>query len=258
MCTKIIETQIWEAMPGNPNKLTLTGQRKAKEVFEELFEALKKEDILPDEYFLLSQQFDNETVEIPVIEDICCFAEWGVSEGIYLYANLFTRRPDVGLQKVHFATGKTLKGDSDSFDRMQYIAGYIYKLFTGYHETPARYMLVDNKELDIRTELFARVQEEYHRYLRKNLVHKQIMSEKFAKQIGLRSLIVAELPKCLLPEDKAEELKALDNVLDFLTRICSSILEANAFEINDIISSCRSFRQYMQEEQRSGKNQTHL
>lgn len=248
MCTKIIETQIWEPMPDNPNKLTLTGLRKAKDVFEELCDVLTQEGILPDESFSLSREFDNETAEIPNIEDVCCFAEWGVSEGIYLYVNLFTRRPGVGLQKIHFATGKTLKGDSDAFDRMQYIAGYIYKLFTGFHETPARYMLVGAKESDIRTELFARVQEEYRSYLRQNLVHNQAMSEKLAAQIGLRSLIVAELPKCMLPDDKAEELMELDNVLDFLTKICSSILEANAFEINDIISSCRSFRQYMQED----------
>jgi len=59
-------------------------------------------------------------------------------------------------------------------------------------------------------------------------------------EVGLRSLIVAELPKCTLPEDKVEELLGSDNALDLLTKICAHILEADTYEINDTISACRS------------------
>ena len=143
-------------------------------------------------------------------------------------------------ERKHFATGKTLAEDSAAYDRMQYIAGYIYKLFAGSNQTPARYILVRNSEKD-RQALLAKIHEEYRNYLLRNLVHKQCELSEVAQGIGLRSMIVHELPKCSLPEDKLEELIQSDNALDLLTKICEPVLEPDSFEINDMISSCDSF-----------------
>ena len=56
---------------------------------------------------------------------VVAYANWGSSEGIYVDVDL------IGDDEVlHFATGKTLSASSEAFDRMQYIAGVIYKMFT--------------------------------------------------------------------------------------------------------------------------------
>ena len=126
---KIIQTQNWETVPDHPNLIRPVSQRKAKEVFKELEEALRDAELYPDEYFLLDRDFDDEKAEFPIVRDIICYAQWGGNEGIYLEVELviFDENSKTYRRK-NFATGKTLAEDSASFDRMQYIAGYTRQL----------------------------------------------------------------------------------------------------------------------------------
>ena len=238
---KIIQTQNWETVPDHPNLVRPVSQRKAKEVFKELEEALRDAELYPNEYFLIDRDFDDEKAEFPVIHDVICYAQWGGNEGIYLEVELviFDENSKTYRRK-NFATGKTLAEDSASFDRMQYIAGYIYKLFAGGHQTPARYVLVENEEKNRET-LLTRVAREYREYLLTNLVHKQLELDEVTEQIALRSAIVHELPKCLLPEDKVKELIKSENALDLLAKICEPIIDWDADSINEMVSSCDSF-----------------
>ncbi len=238
---KIIATQNWEPVPDKPGLIEIVSQRKAVEVFRELEDALRGADLYPDEYLLLDSDFSDEKVDFPEIRDLYCYAQWGASEGIYLDVELivYDRKND-RCERKHFATGKTLSEDSASFDRMQYIAGYIYRLFTGDLQTSSRYLFVGKAEKNEQA-LLTKIHAEYREYLLRNLVHKQSELTEIAQGIGLRSMIVHELPKCSLPEDKLEELLQSDNALDLLTKICEPVLEPDSFEINDMISSCDSF-----------------
>ncbi len=237
---EIIETKIYEPVPDKPHFVREVGRRKAIDVFKELEERLRQLGLYPDEYFLLATEFEDENALFPEAIDICCFAQWGNSEGIYLEVNLVTAVDGKCVRK-NFATGKTLADDSNAFDRMQYTAGYIYKLFCGTHNVSPRFILVRKNEKPTRELLFARVELEYREYLKQILVHKQARISDNGMDIGLRSMIISELPKCLLPEDKIQELMSSDNALDLLTKICQPVLEPNSFEINDMISSCRTF-----------------
>ena len=238
---KIIQTQNWETVPDHPNLIRPVSQRKAREVFRELEDALRDAELYPDEYFLLDREFDDENAEFPVARDIVCYAQWGGNEGIYLEVELLVfDENSKAYRRKNFVTGKTLAEDTASFDRMQYIAGYVYKLFAGEHQTPARYVLVENEKKNLET-LFTRVAREYREYLLANLVHKQMELDEVTDQIALRSAIVHELPKCLLPEDKVKELIESENALDILAKICVDIVEWDADSINEMVSSCDSF-----------------
>ena len=59
--------------------------------------------------------------------------------------------------------------------------------------------------------------------------------------LSLMGKILSVLPDCLIPDEKIHELMKQENALDTLYQLCQSISECDAFEINDIISSCRSF-----------------
>jgi len=114
-------------------------------------------------------------------------------------------------------------------------------MLMGEHQVPARYMPIGGDGTGSREKLLERIQGEYLEFIRQNLVHRQDNVQTAAAAIGLRSLIVAELPNCLLPEDKVAELTGSENALELLTKICDRIIDADSYEINECISSCRSF-----------------
>ncbi len=158
----IIETEIWESHPERKGCVCYVGQRKAEDVFNDLTEYLKKEKIYPDEYFLLNRHFEGGAV-IPRVEDVICYAQWGGSEGIYLEVEFVIRNESGDSSvRVNFATGKTLGETGEDFDRMQYIAGCIYKAFTNegqnYRNIPV-YLLEESWAIDGKvineTDLFA-------------------------------------------------------------------------------------------------------
>ena len=123
---KIIETEIWEPIPEKPYMVRFVKARTAYEVFKELEEVMKANDMMPDEYFLLSSRFDEKSV-MPRDVSIIAYAQWGGNEGVYLEVEMISEN-----EKQHFATGKTLGETEEDYDRMQAIAGFIYKSFAGF------------------------------------------------------------------------------------------------------------------------------
>ena len=125
----IIKTEIWKPSKEKKRMVTYVGQRKVKDIFSELCDYLKKENIFPDDYFVLSDNFEVDQLMPRIVKPIC-YAQWGDSEGIYLEIEFIIENNDKTHERVNFATGKTLGETSADYDRMQYIAGRIYKAFT--------------------------------------------------------------------------------------------------------------------------------
>ena len=138
-----IETEIWEPVPNQPGCVQYVGQRKVSEVFLELENFLREENIYPDEYFLLNRDFDNNPdLTMPHIKDIFCYAQWGGNEGVFFEVEFAVKHPtEKRYIRVNFASGKTLGESSEDFDRMQYIAGRIYKAFTTEGFAPIKNLL---------------------------------------------------------------------------------------------------------------------
>lgn len=75
---KIIETERWVPSKEDPSRSEYIGQRTGQEVFEELRQQLENMGCLPDEYFLLDQQWEKGR-EIPKGADIFCTTDYGAS-----------------------------------------------------------------------------------------------------------------------------------------------------------------------------------
>lgn len=123
---KVIETEIWEPVPEKPYQVRFVKTRTVYEVFKELEAAMKANDMMPDEYFSLSYRLDEKSA-IPRDARFFAYAQWGGNEGVYLEVEMVS---ECGMQ--HFATGKTLGETEEDYDRMQAIAGFIYKSFAGF------------------------------------------------------------------------------------------------------------------------------
>lgn len=136
---KRIELSRWEPVPNQPGKVQEVGGRTAQEVFAELYHRLENTGYLPDEYFLLSHEWENGR-EIPKDADIFCTTDYGASEGIYLDIYLKWHEDGKPITQ-NFATGKTLGESEYDLDRMYLIASAITKAFhtDGVH---ARYVQV--------------------------------------------------------------------------------------------------------------------
>ena len=143
---KKIETEIWVPSKEHPNCVKYKGQRNAREVYTEIRDLLKAEDLMPDEYFIISSKFDNINVNVPKVVDVICYAKWGGSEGIYLHVDFIVENTTYNIyEPVNFAVGKSLKETTEAFDRMQYIAGRIYRAFMGDGTVHDRYMKITDK-----------------------------------------------------------------------------------------------------------------
>lgn len=248
---KRIETVVWEPVPDKPNYVTKKGARKVREVFSELKAALESAGLLPDEYFILDSDFADENMDCPEFCDVICYAQWGSNEGIYLEMDVvYLNEHDTTYVRKNFATGKTLAEDGRSYDRMQYIAGYIYKLFMGEKITPLRYMIVGKQESSLRGQLHQRLLMEYDSYIRDIFVHKPLDSAENGAEVGIRSLVLHNVMKCELPEEKIQELLDSDNALELLTKICRHVLEADSFEITDTVCACASFASELQQQEK--------
>ena len=141
----VIELERWKPSEEDPRKLEYAGQPAAQQVFEELKDWLEGMGYLPDEYFLMGDEWNNGR-EIPRGADIICKVDYGESEGVYL---------DIGLtwydkeQKRYvikdFITGKTLGENGNDLDRMYLTASAVTKAFHGDHATHSRYMKVNGQ-----------------------------------------------------------------------------------------------------------------
>ncbi len=236
----MIETQIWNTIPEQPGKLKYAGQRKIGEVFKELCDYLKAENILPEEYFLLNSRL-NEDDDFPKC-DFECYAQWGNSEGIYLEVTLITYENSTA-KRINFAIGKTLAETGEAYDRMHYIAGRIYKAFCGERNIPVRYMIVGNgRNQEVNYDrLISKLEKECSDFMRSEFLHKQTsvgeVSQKLGMMLTILSVIKDPRNYADLTADKIEELYCTEHILERLAGMCNRIYKADDFEIADMIAS---------------------
>ena len=140
----VIELERWEPSAENPRKLAYVGQPAAEEVFQELKHRLEGMGYLPDEYFLMDDEWKNGR-EIPKGADVFCTTDYGGSEGVYLDVYLKWHEEGKPIIK-NFITGKTLGESGNDLDRMFLISSAITKAFHGGEATHARYMKVGGVE----------------------------------------------------------------------------------------------------------------
>jgi len=142
----IIELERWKPSKADPRKLEYAGQLTAAEVFAELKHRLEGMGYLPDEYFLMNDDWGNGR-KIPKGADIFCTTDYGGSEGVYLDVYLKWYEDNKPIIKT-FITGKTLGENGNDLDRMFLISSAITKAFHGDNATHARFMKIGGVEDD--------------------------------------------------------------------------------------------------------------
>lgn len=216
--------------------------KKVKEVFHDLQKALNQARLIPDEGISLSYDLP-ENSDFPVVDRIFCNASWGSSEGIYI--DVFIIEYDEQERKdrwIRFVTGKTLGETTDDFDYMQYVCGYIYRLFMGNGEIHSRYILIKNGEKERNHEyLVNRVNEELTAYMKQQFFCYRKKPQEYAEELALRSMILTALVKSALPDEKIENLLNLEQILEHLQGMCRSVMAVSVEEITDLLASCVTF-----------------
>lgn len=145
---EIIEFDRWKPSADDPRKLEYAGQRTAQEVYEELKHRLDGQGYLPDEYFLMRDEWKNGR-EIPQEAELFCTVDYGESEGVYVDVYLKWYDEERGKSFTErFITGKTLGANGNDLDRMFLTASAITKAVHGDHATHARYMKIGGVEED--------------------------------------------------------------------------------------------------------------
>lgn len=121
----------WSERDGN-GRVKHVGMLKMGEVFEMLKEHLLSKDMLPDEYFLISQNDWNEDWELPDYDYAICVPNFGGSEGIYLDISLVYDDEQKQRRHMRFVTGKTLEESADAFLKMARIAAECSLMLNGH------------------------------------------------------------------------------------------------------------------------------
>ncbi len=109
---KTFELDRWSE-PDEKRRVRHIGMADAKETFDRLQTHLELKGLLPDEYFLFS---DELTGELPEFDQALCIPNFGASEGIYLDISLACRDKDGKRCFQNFATGKTLGETADDYE----------------------------------------------------------------------------------------------------------------------------------------------
>lgn len=239
-----IETDIWVPNEEKKGWVKYVGQRTVREVWEELCSSLKEEGLYPPDYFLIERDFEKRKL-FPKLADVYCYTRWGSNEGIYIDIDmLISDKEEKNYKQVHFATGKSLGETEEEFDRMNYIASYIYRLFMGDGSTHARYMLVPGKESQFtHKKLLERAEYEVVAQMKQRmfLADKEGLTHPisdYTDELAVKLMIVKAMQNFELPQDKLLELAKQENVLDVLYFHCKRVVEPNLFEIEDILTSC--------------------
>ena len=146
---EIIEFDRWRPSADDPRKLEYAGQRTAEEVFQELKHRLEGMGYLPDEYFLLRDEWENGQ-EIPRDAGLFCTVDYGASEGVYVdvYLKWYDKTQEKSVTES-FIVGKTLGENGNDLDRMFLTASAITKAVHGDHATHTRYMKIGGVEDDV-------------------------------------------------------------------------------------------------------------
>jgi hypothetical protein len=180
-----IDFDKWEPNPEQPGTIRRVGQRSAQEVFAELQHRLESIGYLPDEYFLMDDEWRNGK-EIPEGAGFFCTVDYGSSEGVYLdvYLKWYDKQKQESITKG-FITGKTLGQTGSDLDRMYLIASAITKAFNGDGGTYARYVRLG--EADSPNGMLMHLNQEEQRLLIDSLVeHRSRLQEEF---FGLEQLL---------------------------------------------------------------------
>lgn len=127
---KSFEVDCWSEKDGK-GRVKHIGMLKMGEVFEMLKEHLLSKGMLPDEYFLISQNDWNEDRELPDYDYAICVPNYGGSEGIYLDISMVYDDEQKQRQHMRFATGKTLEESADAFLKMARIAAECSLMLNG-------------------------------------------------------------------------------------------------------------------------------
>jgi hypothetical protein len=173
-----IDFDIWEPNPEKPGTVRRVGQHTAQEVFSELQHRLESVGYLPDEYFLMDNEWRNGK-EIPEDAGFFCTVDYGGSEGVYLdvYLKWYDKQKQESITKG-FITGKTLGETGSDLDRMYLTASAITKAFNGDGGTYARYVRLG--EPDAPNGMVMHLNREEQRLLIDSLVeHRSRLKEEF-------------------------------------------------------------------------------
>ena len=114
--------------PDENHRVKHIGMADAKGTFDKLKTHLEAHGLLPDEYFLYSDELSGE---LPEFEEALCIPNFGSSEGIYLDISLACRDGDGKRYFQSFATGKTLGETADDYFRMFRIAAECSLMLNG-------------------------------------------------------------------------------------------------------------------------------
>lgn len=114
--------------PDEKRRVHHIGMADAKETFDKLQTHLEAKGLLPDDYFLYSDELSGE---LPEFDIALCIPNFGASEGIYLDISLACRDRDGVGYFQSFATGKTLGETADDYFRMFRIAAECSLMLNG-------------------------------------------------------------------------------------------------------------------------------
>lgn len=245
-----IETEIWEPVKEKAGRVRYVGPKKAVAVFKEMKRILKEEGLLPQEYFLINSCLNNEGINFPKADDIICYTRWGGNEGIYFDVDIVTRDEQNKRKIVNFVTGKTLEESTEAYDRMQYIAGYIYRLLMGDGVLHSRYMILSKATKITEENLKERVEAEFTDYM-KTLLYQQKATEdkdyeKLFARLVIRAKIMESLPICRFSEEEMERLYAKENILETMALFCEQMNLVGSSGVKEYLSS-PEFRRVIQE-----------
>ena len=114
--------------PDEKRRVRHIGMADAKETFDKLQTHLEAKGLLPDDYFLYSDELSGE---LPEFDIALCIPNFGASEGIYLDISLACRDREGAGYFQSFATGKTLGETADDYFRMFRIAAECSLMLNG-------------------------------------------------------------------------------------------------------------------------------
>ncbi len=108
--------------------------------------------------------------------------------------------------------------------------------------------------------LIGKLEAECNTFIRQELLHKQTPIGEVSRKLGMMLTILSVIREpgayADLPQDKVEQLYYTEGILDILCSMCSSVSEADLYEIADIIASAPSFVQAFAEQMVEEKDST--
>ena len=219
-------------MSRGPASLVWRDYMNLSELYEKIKRHLDNQNLLPDEYFEISSRISDSELDVGEDISISCKTRWGGSEGIYI--DVYLDYPDK--RKRSIITGKSLGETEADYDRMNYIAGEIYKYVNGSDGQYARYIRLRTNEGDKIKEL---VIEQLKEKIRKKLYYFGAAMDKVdLKKLGLLLLIISNLQELDLTNEKWQELGQAEEPLELLYERCKVTLSGTEFEIQDSLLSC--------------------